>query len=66
MEQVELVNVKEAARLTGLTKFFLYRYAAAGKIPHFRAGKALRFSMTELLDWMRSGGTEAIKGNGDG
>jgi excisionase family DNA binding protein len=49
----ELVKAELAARATGLNKHFLYKLAAAGKVPCYRAGRALRFSIPELLDWMR-------------
>jgi excisionase family DNA binding protein len=49
----ELVKATLAARAIGLNKHFLYKLAAAGKVPCYRAGRALRFSIPELLDWMR-------------
>jgi len=50
----DLVKATEAARSTGLSKYFLYRLAAKGKIPFYRAGKALRFSVRELREWMKA------------
>ena len=53
MNDTDLVNAELAARATGLNKFFIYKLAAAGKLPSYRAGRALRFSIPELRDWMR-------------
>ena len=49
-----LVKVSFAAKATGLNKYFLYRLANAGKIPCYRAGRAIRFSIPELLEWMKT------------
>ena len=59
MNQTELVKVEDAAHSIGLNKHFLYKLAAAGKIPCYRAGRALRFSIPELLEWMRRDAGEA-------
>jgi excisionase family DNA binding protein len=53
MSQAELVKVGDAARSIGLNKHYLYKLAAAGKVPCYRAGRALRFCIPELLEWMR-------------
>lgn len=54
MPDGELVKVELAARALGLNKHFLYKLAATGRVPCYRAGRALRFSIPELLEWMRS------------
>ena len=63
MTEVELVRVELAAKATGLNRYYLYRLAASGKVPHYRAGKALRFSVPELLAWMKAQ-AQQVKGNG--
>jgi len=49
-----LVKASTAAQAVGLNKFFLYRLAAEHKIPSYRAGKAVRFNVSEILAWMRT------------
>ncbi len=58
----ELVMVGLASKATGLNRYYLYRLAAQKKIPHYRAGKAVRFSVPELLEWMRN--NAEVKTNG--
>lgn len=48
-----LVSVDEAASATGLSKTKLYKSAKAGKAPHYRCGRAVRFDIEELRHWMR-------------
>jgi excisionase family DNA binding protein len=45
----DLVNVNEAARLTGLDKSTLYKLARQGRVRSFKVlGSALRFDRTHL------------------
>ena len=53
MTNTELVMVDEASKATGLNRHYLYRLAARNKVPHYRAGKAVRFCIPEVLAWMR-------------
>ena len=48
-----LVSVNEAAIALSVSKFWLYRAASKGMLPSYRAGKAVRFDMQELLAAMR-------------
>ena len=50
----ELVMVDLASKATRLNRHYLYRLAAQNKIPHYRAGKAVRFCIPELLEWMKN------------
>ena len=49
-----LAKAAETAKVTGLSKFFLYRLTAQGKIPFYRAGRAIRFNVDEVLAWMKA------------
>jgi excisionase family DNA binding protein len=53
-----LVKVSEAARAVGLSKFTLYKAAKAGKVPFYKQGKALRFSVAEVREAMRQAAGE--------
>lgn len=50
---MELVKAQSAAKATGLNHHFLYKAAAKRLLPHYRMGRAIRFSIPELLTWMR-------------
>ena len=62
MTDTPLVPVGLASKATGLNRHYLYRLAAQNKVPHYRAGKAVRFSIPELLEWMRN--NAEVKTNG--
>ena len=63
MTDTELVNAELAARAAGVNKFSLYRAAAEGRVPCYRLGRAVRFSIRELLEWMRSQAQPRAKTN---
>lgn len=48
----EILNIEEAAVLTGLAKQTLYSFTSQRTIPHFKRGKGIKFSRTELEKWM--------------
>ena len=54
MHTGHLAKAAETAKVTGLSKFFLYRLAAQGEIPFYRAGRAIRFNVDEVLAWMKA------------
>ncbi len=60
----QLVMADLAAKATGLDKYHLYGLAAEGQIPHYRAGRAVRFSIPELLEWMKKNAEAKANGNG--
>ena len=62
MSEIELVKVERAAQSTGLNKIFLYRLGAEGQIPRYKAGRAVRFSIPEILEWMKKQGEIQSKG----
>ncbi len=50
MKEQELIDVAEAARLTGLDKDTIYKLARQGRIRSFKVmGSALRFDRGEVL-----------------
>jgi len=48
---IQLVDTKEAAKQLGLSPFFLYRNSKVFPGAH-RAGKALRWDVAQLKEWM--------------
>lgn len=53
MNNDRLVSVEVAAASLSVSKFYLYKQAKAGKLPAYRKGKLLRFSVEELRDALR-------------
>ena len=46
----ELIDVAEAARLSGLDKYTLYRLARQGRLRRFKVlGRSVRFERSEVL-----------------
>lgn len=55
-----LVSVDVAAEALGIGRQFLYRAVASRGAPHYRAGRALRFDVEELREWMRKEATARV------
>jgi len=49
----EALKVPQVAELLGVSTKKIYHLAAAGILPAFRIGKAIRFDAQELADWLR-------------
>lgn len=49
----EALNVHQVAELLGVSEKKVYRLAAAGVLPTFRVGKAIRFDGQDVADWLR-------------
>jgi len=47
------VDVVEAARHLGVTRDTIYRWIDARGFPAHRAGRLLRFKLSEIDDWVR-------------
>lgn len=66
-QNIQLVSVKELAKLMSLSKRQIHRLNACGKIfAPIRIGGSLRFSAQECVDWLAAGAPdrrtwEAIK-----
>lgn len=48
----QILNVEEAAALTGLAKQTIYGLTSRREIPHFKRGKAVKFKYDELQAWL--------------
>ncbi len=53
-----LLTAREVASLLRMTQNRLYELAKIGGIPCVRVGHRIRFSEAELMEWIRSGGTQ--------
>ncbi len=62
IEGATSADVKAAARFLGVSRSLVYAYVERKQIPHFRIGRCIRFSLSELAKWRQqfhvSGGIE--------
>jgi excisionase family DNA binding protein len=47
-----LLTAREVAAVLGFAAGTIVDWAEAGRIPHFKIGKALRFRESEILEWI--------------
>ena len=67
LEQFEtLLTDVEVASLLNVSKITIQRQCRAGKLPHIRVGKAIRFSPSRLREWVVAQETCAGAGAGAG
>jgi excisionase family DNA binding protein len=52
-ELPDIGDIEFAISITGLKKQTIYGKVCKGTIPFFKVGKLLRFSRTELINWMK-------------
>jgi excisionase family DNA binding protein len=57
-----LISAKQASGALGITLSTLYRWTRLCGAPYYRAGRTLRFDLSELRAWMRSGAGAKRKG----
>jgi excisionase family DNA binding protein len=51
--QKKVLNLNEAAELTGFSKSYLYKMTSKGLIPHYKpTGKQIFFNRVELEQWL--------------
>ena len=47
-----VLNIKQVAELTGLSKSTIYKFTHTKKIPHYKQAKHLYFDRQEIEDWL--------------
>jgi excisionase family DNA binding protein len=47
------LTVSELAEILNVSRAFLYRLAASGRVPSFRVGTAVRFDPVSVAAWLR-------------
>ena len=60
------VDIAEVAAHLQVTKDSIYRWVDSKGFPAHRAGRLLRFKLSEVDGWVRSGSDELIPSEGDG
>jgi excisionase family DNA binding protein len=53
-EAERLLSSQELAQLTGFDVGWVYGQVEAGKIPHYKVGKYLRFKPSEIAAWLEA------------
>ena len=48
-----LLSIIEAAEWLGLSQSYLYKLVESEQIPHIRFGRAIRFDIKELEEWLK-------------
>jgi len=51
-----LITVEDLARHLGISTMSVYRLVEAGRLPHYRAGRQIRFRLEEALEALREEG----------
>ena len=59
------VNVEEVAKHLGVRKESVYRWIDKKGFPAHRAGRLLRFKLSEVDEWVRKGDQQSKKAVGD-
>jgi excisionase family DNA binding protein len=61
-----LVSPREAARLLSVCERTIYTLTKAGEIPAVRIGRAVRYSMDDLKEWIRRASEKKCEDNENG
>ena len=51
---IDVLDIGEAAFITGLAKSTVYQLCCSHEIPHYKRGKALMFDKKELQVWLKA------------
>ncbi len=49
-----LLTIKQAAAVLCVAPTTLYQWASAGRVPHVRLGRCIRFQVAQLIDFIRN------------
>jgi excisionase family DNA binding protein len=52
MRDERLLSVQEVAELYGVPRSWVYTQAEAGRLPHFKIGRYVRFKREDIADWL--------------
>jgi excisionase family DNA binding protein len=57
-----LLSIIEAAEWLGLSQSYLYKLVESDQIPHIRFGRAIRFDIKELEEWLKEDSEDQLRG----
>jgi len=52
--QQNLVTVAGIAQALAVSRSMIYKWVEEGIIPHYRFGKAIRFDVSEIKEWLKT------------
>lgn len=58
----QMATINEAAKLTGLAKYFIRQLALQNKIKNVRAGRKILINVDRLIDFLNNGDNDAKAG----
>ncbi len=58
----QMATINEAAKITGLAKYFIRQLALQNKIKHVRAGKKILINVDKLIEFLNNGEDDAHAG----
>ena len=61
----DIIDVKSAAEILGLSTATVYGKTHRNEIPFFKRGKKLRFSKSALIEWLKAGSNPVIPSSKD-
>lgn len=61
-DMLDVLDVREAAKLLRIHTDTLYNIVNRNEIPHRRLGRAIRFSRAALMRWLEDAGWRSSKG----
>lgn len=57
----KLLDADEVAAILGMTSDWIYREVRAGRLPHIRLGRYVRFRRGTLLGWLEQREAESLR-----
>jgi excisionase family DNA binding protein len=51
---VRLLTPEELAEILGISVYTVYQYTSKRRIPYIKIGKLIRFSETEIEEWLQA------------
>ena len=55
----QLLRLKEAEQVSGLSRSYLYEAMAQGQLPYYKLGRARRIGISDLMDYLSARRVEA-------
>lgn len=52
--ETRMLKIEDVAEMTQLSVSHIYALVSKAEIPHFKIGSALRFTETDIINWLRS------------
>ena len=57
---LRLLTAADIARILAISKSLIYKWVEEQVIPHYRLGKAIRFDLSEIKEWLKTKSIDPI------